>query len=410
MRVLSRCAMLVTLLLALGAEKSASAGDMLTLASGRTDAPAYAAGVGLASLIKVELLPTHKIDLQAVVSAGAVDNVRLMQEGAAQFAILPSVVGHAARVGIGSFTGDAPELAFRGITALWRDAVHLVVREGDVSSGTIDDLLKLKDRKVFLGDAASGMIDANNLLLADLGLDIDKAFDIATVPDGDGVAAMKRGDVDAVSAAARPPMSMLRDVFQEDSPGIKLLDVTETQMTKANGNHWLWTPYVIPAATYPGQHEDVWTIALSNLLVVRADVDADVVYTITKSIFENLPYLQRVDPLMSELTLDTALAGMAMPLHPGALRYFQEAGLISKVAPPSPMPVDLNEPEDGQEPSYPDSDVAGQWSQGAGGPLTTTSVPSGGMAAEPGGQKTEPVGSGPETAPSRPYWHERATL
>ena len=310
----------------------ALAGGELTLASGRSDAQAYTAAVSLSSLIKFELLPTKKIDLQTVESSGAIDSVRLLQTGDAELAILPSVVGHAARLGFGSFAGEPPETGFRAIATLWQDALHLVVHEDYVTTGTIDDLTKLKDPRVYLGDVSSGVVDANRLLFKDLGMDVDQIFALTTVADGDGVSAMKRGEVDAFSATMRPPEATFEGAFQGATSDLRLLDVTEQQLIRANGNHWLWTPYVIPADTYSGQNEDIWTIATSNLLVARADVDQNVIYAITKSVFENLDYLKRVDPLMADLSLEKALAGMVMPLHPGALRYYEEAGLISNPA------------------------------------------------------------------------------
>ncbi|MDH3660502.1 MAG: TAXI family TRAP transporter solute-binding subunit [Alphaproteobacteria bacterium] len=390
------------------ADGPALAGENLVLASGRSDTPAFAAAVGLSSLIKFELLPTEKIDLQTLESSGAVDSMRRLQAGDAELAIVPSVIGHAARLGMGSFAGDPPETAVRAIATLWRDALHLVVREDDVTTGTIDDLAKLKKRKLLLGEASTGTVDANRLLFADLGMDADQSFELATIADGDGVAAIKRGEVDAFSATARPPEAMFEGLFKDDTSRLRLLDVTETQLTRANGNHWLWTPYLIPAATYPGQGEDVWTIAFSNLLVARADVDPDVVYAMTKSIFENLAYLKRVDALMTDLSLETALAGMSMPLHPGALRYYQESGLISKPGSEGLKPAPTVTPvgQETEQPAvtpeqdpvgpkhYPDGDVAGDWPTGAGGPLMTT----------------EPERIAPAPATSEPHWRQRATL
>lgn len=384
---------------------AALADEKLALASGRSGTPTYTAGVGLSTLIKFELLPTDKIDLQALESPGVIDNVRLLQTGEAELAILPSVVGHAARLGIGTFAGSPPETGFRAIATLWRDALHLLVRKDDVATGTIDDLLALKDRKVFLGDAATGMDDTNRLLLADLGMNADQAFKVAKLADGDGIAAIKRGEVDAFSATARPPEAGFAEVFENAPFDLRLLDVTEAQMIRANGNHWLWTPYVIPAATYPGQNEDVWTIGLSNVLVVRADVDPDVVYTLTRCIFENLNYLNQIDPLMTEFTLETALSGLAMPLHPGALRFFDEAGLIPKpvsgkrTSTPEMTPVKQHDEQPDTVPEhYPDADVAGEWPKAAGGPLleATPSID----APLPSDVKSRP----------EPHWRQRATL
>ncbi len=386
---------------------SATAGEALALATGRADEPAFRAGVGLSSLVKFDLLPRDQIDLQAVKSEGAIDNVRLLHDGDAQLAILPSVVGYAARKGIGSFAGKTPESGLRAITMLWREAVHLIIREEDVLTGTADDFLRLENRRVFLGRAASGMADANRLLLSHLGVDVDQTFAVVSLPDGDAAAALKRGEVDALSAVASPPLPMFDQIFNGTSPAMKLLDMTEPQMTRANGSHWLWTPYVIPAATYPGQNEDVWTIALSNILVTRADVADDVVYAITKSIYQNLPYLRRVDPVLADLAIERALDGMSMPLHPGALRYYQDVGLVpTEVSQPAPVNRDL--PTGGYESGYPNADVAGDLPLGAGGPLTPaesfdqTPRPAGPSPAEPALQDQEE----PDTAP----WRQRAVL
>lgn len=396
-----------------------SAADELALASGKADARAYAAAVGLSSLIKFELLPREKIDMQVLESSGAVDNVHLLKDGDAELAILPSVIGHAARLGTGPFAGAAPATGFRAIATLWRDALHMVVREDDAATGTIDDLAGLKDGKVFLGEAETGMIDANRLLFADLGIDADRTFDLAEVTDGDGIAAIKRGDVDAISLTVQPPEAMFDDAFDDDTAGLRLLDVTESQMNQANGNHWLWTPYVIPADTYHGQDEDIGTIALSTQLVVRTDIDDDVVYAITKSIFENLDYLQRVDPSMAGLSLDQALTGMAMPLHGGALRYYSETGVIPKTASgddrPSEVPVPVR--QDDQRPEttplerYPDADVAGDWPLGVGGPLlralrgTTAPKEQNRQAPEAGAPPVIIIQEG-----ATPDWRQRVTF
>jgi hypothetical protein len=84
---------------------------------------------------------------------------------------------------------------------------------------------------------------------------------------------------------------------------------------------------VIKAGTYPGQEKDVQTIAQPNFLAVRADVDEDAVYLITKTIYENLPFLNAIHQATKVMALEKAIAGLPMPLHPGALKYYKEVGL-----------------------------------------------------------------------------------
>lgn len=356
---------------------AASAEDLLVLANGHTNAPAHNAGVAISSLIKMELLPAEGIDVETLVSDGPIETVHLLRDGQADLAILPSAIGHAARLGIGSFNGNAPLTGFRAVAALWQDALHLVIRADDVKTGTIDDITELTDPRMFLGDASTGMIDANRLLFTDLGMDAGQHGDLATIRIGDEIQAMKRGEIDALSIMAMAPEPMFNEVFQTSDSSLRFLDVDEDQIARVNGNHWLWTPFTIPVETYPGQSKDITTIALSNLLVIRTDVSDDVVYALTRSVFENLPYLAHVDPVLADLSLESALAGVVLPLHPGALRYYQEAGIVpapsASNAPTSPR--GSPHPEDDETPlrlpteRYPDEDVADIGRPGIGGPL-----------------------------------------
>ena len=84
---------------------------------------------------------------------------------------------------------------------------------------------------------------------------------------------------------------------------------------------------MIPAGTYPNQDKDVNTIAQPNFLAARADLEDEAVYLITKTIYENLPFLNAIHKATKVMAVEKALAGLPMPLHPGALKYYQEVGL-----------------------------------------------------------------------------------
>ena len=108
---------------------------------------------------------------------------------------------------------------------------------------------------------------------------------------------------------------------------VTMLDLTDEQMAQADGGRGLWTRYVIPAGTYPGQTEDVNTIAQPNFLATSADLPEENVYQITKTIYENLPFLQAIHPATKAMALESAIAGLPVPLHPGAARFYREQGI-----------------------------------------------------------------------------------
>jgi TRAP transporter TAXI family solute receptor len=93
----------------------------------------------------------------------------------------------------------------------------------------------------------------------------------------------------------------------------------------------LGPPFVattIPANTYNGQTADVPTLAVVNFLVTHAGVPDDVVYQMTKQLFENLDQMVAAHKAASAIKLETATNGMPLPLHPGAERFYREKGLI----------------------------------------------------------------------------------
>jgi TRAP transporter TAXI family solute receptor len=85
---------------------------------------------------------------------------------------------------------------------------------------------------------------------------------------------------------------------------------------------------VIPANTYTGQDKDVPTAAVVNYLVTNSTVSDDLAYQMTKLIYESLPELANAHVAGKEIKLETAATGSPVPLHPGAIRYYKEKGLI----------------------------------------------------------------------------------
>ncbi len=312
----------------LGQPTVAPAGDGFMLATGRSTGKSFAVGVGISSLAKVKLMPLHKMDLSAVESQGFVHNVRMLQSNEAQFAILQAMFGHFARTGTGTFAGEAPDDSIRAIAMLWRDADHFVIDKSYEKTGTIADLGELKGLPVSMGVDGPGPIESNRLLLSHLGIDVDNTFNLAHLNYRQSSEALRRGEIKGMSTPIRPPAPHIQNVLGSSGGQHTLLEFTDEQIAAADGGLGLWTPYVIPAATYPGQTRDIQTVAKSNLLVARADVSDEVVYQVTRAMFENLDFLRNIHDAMYETSLDRALVGMPMPLHPGALRFYQEVGLL----------------------------------------------------------------------------------
>ena len=98
-------------------------------------------------------------------------------------------------------------------------------------------------------------------------------------------------------------------------------------LARLRARYPIWNRFVIPANTYPGQTEPIRTLSQPNVLATTATADEEVIYLVVKAIWTNLDYLHRQHAATRVMTLDHAIAGMPLLLHPGAIRFFRGAGL-----------------------------------------------------------------------------------
>jgi hypothetical protein len=283
--------------------------------------------VAISTLTKVKLQPKQKIGMSAINSAGSGENIKLLRDNEVQFAILQGLFGYYAWNGKGPVENDGPQKELRAVSMLWQNVEHFTILADKAKTGTIADLENLKGERMALGAKNSGTIGSNKFLLGNLGIDADKSFELVYGGYGPSADALQNGQIAGLGIPGGAPTGAITRVMAAMGDKIKILDFTDEQAKKADGGFDLYTRYVIKAGTYPGQAKDINTIAQPNFLAVRADVDEEAVYLITKTIYENLPFLNAIHKATSVMALEKALAGLPMPLHPGAAKYFKEAGL-----------------------------------------------------------------------------------
>ncbi|MBW6507920.1 MAG: TAXI family TRAP transporter solute-binding subunit [Desulfuromonadales bacterium] len=297
------------------------------LATASTGGTYYPVGVALSTLIKVKLQPSQKIGMSAISSAGSGENIKLLNDNEVQFAILQGLYGAWAWNGTGDFAAAGPQRDLRAVTMLWQNVEHFTVLKRFAKTGTAADLVAMKGQNMAMGPRNSGTLGSNKTLLGGLGVDIEKEYSLAYAGYGPSADALQNGQVAGMSTPAGAPVSAVTRTFATMGDDVVVLDFTDEQMKQADSGMELWTRYVVPAGTYPGQVKDINTIAQPNFLAVRADIDEDAVYHITKTTYENLPFLNAIHSATRVMAIEKALAGLPMPLHPGALKYYREVGL-----------------------------------------------------------------------------------
>jgi TRAP transporter TAXI family solute receptor len=297
------------------------------LATASTGGTYYPVGVALATLVKVKLEPGEKIAMSAISSAGSGENVRLLRENEAQFAILQGLFGYYAASGTGPIEEAGPQTNMRSVTMLWQNVEQFVVDSDYATTGTMADFVAIQGQAVALGAQNSGTIGSNRTLLQGLGVDIETGYELVYGGYGPAAEALQNGQVAGISTPSGVPTGALSQLFAAAGDSVAMLNFTDEEMAAADGGRELWTRYVIPAGTYPGQATDVSTVAQPNFLATNADVSEENVYMITKTIYENLAFLQAIHPATKDMMIEAAIAGLPVPLHPGAVRYYQEIGI-----------------------------------------------------------------------------------
>ncbi|WP_286974925.1 TAXI family TRAP transporter solute-binding subunit [Acetomicrobium sp. UBA5826] len=288
----------------------------------------YPAGSVIASLIN-DKLGCEGIIASAQESGGSPENINMMSRGEAEAAVLITSVVVDACYGRGAFK-DRPYKDVRMITILWPNVAQMVVTE---KSG-IKTFQDLKGQRISVGQLGSGTEPCTIAALAGAGMtykDIIPEF----LGFSQSVDAIRDGRIVAAQLSGGIPHPSVLELFASKA-GVRLLSMSQEEIKRACELYPEFTEFTIPANTYPGQNYDVHTITTTTTLGIRKDIPEELVYKITKTIFENLDYIHMSYDALKYMSLEHALNGLVTPLHPGALRYFKECGLDipEKLVPP----------------------------------------------------------------------------
>ncbi|MEZ9662568.1 TAXI family TRAP transporter solute-binding subunit [Vibrio cyclitrophicus] len=296
------------------------------LATASTGGTYYPVGVALATLSKVKLAPKQHFSLAAISSAGSGENVKLLNENEAQFAILQGLYGAWAWQGLGPYEKSGRQTQLRSVSMLWQNVEHFIVRSDLAKTGTVSDLENLNGKKFSIGKKNSGTENSGRQIMQGLSVDPEQ-FKLAFMGYGGSASALQNGTIDGMNTPAGVPVGAVTQAFAALGEDIQILSFTDAQIKQANGDYNIWTKYEIPANTYPGVDKPITTIAQPNFLAVREDISEEDVYQLTKTIYENLPFLQGIHKATKAMALEKGIAGLPVPLHPGAARYYKEVGI-----------------------------------------------------------------------------------
>jgi TRAP transporter TAXI family solute receptor len=295
------------------------------LTTATTGGTYYPVGVAIATIAHAQLSDSHGISLTAISSAGSLENVKLSRDNQAQFAILQGPFGAWSSNGEGPIS--SPQTHIHSVSALWKNVEHFVLLTELTTNGEIMDLNNLDGERYVLGARNSGAEQTGRFILETLGIDYESKFTLGYMGYGPTTSAIQDGNIVGMNIPAGAPVSSITQAFALMGNRLTILDWTQADMDKINAKYPLWDWYEFPPGTYPNQTELIRTVASPNVLVTRDDIPDEVVYNVTKVIWENLATLQEIHGATNDMRPEIAIDGLGAPLHPGAIRYYREVGL-----------------------------------------------------------------------------------
>jgi uncharacterized protein len=289
----------------------------INILTGGTSGVYYPMGVAL-SQIYSKAIPNAKVSVQA--TKASAENLNLLQSGRGELAFaLGDTVSDA-------WKGDAdagfktPLKKLRGVAGIYPNYIQIVA---SADSG-IKTLADLKGKRIAVGAPKSGTELNARAIFKAAGLTYNDFAKVEYLPFGESVELMKNRQLDATLQSAGLGVSSLRDL----ATSIKMVVVPIPQDVILKVGDPAYQSGVIPANTYEGQTTNVPTAYVQNFLVTRADAPVDMVYTMTKSLFEHLDQLKAAHAAAKSIRKEAAATGMPLPLHPGAEKYYREIGVL----------------------------------------------------------------------------------
>jgi len=290
--------------------------EFINVLTGGTSGVYYPVGSALATLYG-EKIPGVQAQVQS--TKASVENLNLLQQGKGELALALGDSVKFAWEGNTDVGFKEPLSKLRGIAAAYPNYIQIAA----TADSGIKTLADMKGKSMSVGAPKSGTELNARAILEAAGMSYDDMSKVEYLPFAESVELQKNRQLDATLQSAGIGVASIKDLATAMPTQIVAVPADIVEKLGAP-----FVPGIIPAGTYEGQTEDVPTVAVMNFFVTHEDVSEETAYQMTKLMFENLPTLVAAHKSASNISLETALTGMPIPLHPGAERYYREVGVI----------------------------------------------------------------------------------
>ncbi|CAG35474.1 TAXI family TRAP transporter solute-binding subunit [Desulfotalea psychrophila] len=303
---------------------SAVAADQtfVTIGTGGVTGVYYPTGAAIARLVN-KGQKKHGIRANVEATGGSIYNLNTIAAGELDMGIAQSDWQYHAYNGTSKFAAKGPNKKLRAVFSLHPEPYTVVAR---ADSG-VKNFTDLKGKRFNIGNPGSGQNGTTAVLLKAIGWTRDDFKLISQLKASEQAKALCDNKVDAIVFAAGHPNGSIKEATT--SCEAVLVNVDGPAVDKLVADNDYYRIATIPGGMYRGNPEDAKTFGVGATLVSSTDVPDEVVYTVVKSVFENFDTFKKLHPAFANLKKEEMIKdGLSAPLHPGAVKYYKEAGLM----------------------------------------------------------------------------------
>lgn len=293
---------------------SANDPSQLIVATGGTGGTYYPLGGGMAD----HITKNAGVTATAQSTGASAENVRLLRDKQADIAFIQNDIAEYAAKGTAMFEQDGKIDAFQALGSLYDETIQIVV----AADSNINSVADLKGKRVSVGSPGSGTEMNAQQILEAYGLKFEDT-QLQRLSFADSAKAIQEGKLDAAFQTAGTPTAAITELAA--TTGVKIIPIDADKIDAIIAKYPFYVKTVIPGNTYSTVPNETATVSVKSMLVIRADLSEDLVYKVTKAIYENTDKLGHAKA--KEIKLENALAGVSIPVHPGAKKYFDEKGV-----------------------------------------------------------------------------------
>jgi uncharacterized protein len=289
----------------------------ISIATGTTAGVYYPVGGAMAEIISRHV---DGVSATSEATGASVENIRLVESGDSEVALVQGDVVYQAFRGEGAFDSAVD---VRVLMVLYPNVYHAVSLQSIHERLQFDCFADVAGSRFSVGAPGSGNEVATNLVFESVGMTFDDV-EVQRYAYAETARALREGQLDAGSWVVGEGHGTLRELEATDP--IHLIPMCPDEVGSVTDTHPFYTPHTITGGTYSTVDHDVQTIALWNVVVVRSDFPDDLAYELVQAIYENVTQITQVyEPGAPYFVLDT-LANSPAPLHPGVIRYAEDEG------------------------------------------------------------------------------------